>query len=64
MNLLVSRVNSWNHFHLRDESCPVILLGEIDAHISPIPIDRADHAHTLVCHRAPLVPGQVKEKIS
>lgn len=58
---LVSWVDARNLLHLRDEACPVVLLGKVHTHICPIPVDRADHTHTLMCDRAPLIPKKVQE---
>ncbi len=40
---------------LRDEFSPVILFWEVYTHVCPISVDGADHTHTLMGHRAPLV---------
>ena len=43
-------------FHLRDDSRPVGLLGEIDRHVDTVPVQRLHHSDTLVAYGAPLVP--------
>lgn len=57
---LLSRMDARNLLHLRDEASPVVLLGEVHAHICPVPVDGADQAHTLMRDRTPLVPEETR----
>ena len=52
----VSRVAARDGFHLRDDSRPVGLFGEIDSHVDTIPVQCLDRSDTLVCNGAPFVP--------
>ena len=51
------RVIPRHRFHLRDDSRPVDLLGEVHSHIDPIPVESPHHTHTAVVDGAPLVPA-------
>ena len=53
----MSRVGPGGQLHLRDDSSPVDLLGEVDSHINTISVESLDHTHTRMSNRAPLVPG-------
>ena len=52
----MSRMAPRDKFHLRDDSRPVGLLGEIDRHVDAVPVQRLHHSDTLVAYGAPLVP--------
>ena len=60
----MSGVPAWDNLHLRDETSPVVLLRKIHTHIRAIPVNRANHAHTLVSDGTPFVSGEGKGEVS